>query len=114
MATYTANGVLKPNTGAAPGTVGYVQNNYFVSSGSNVSPNTKSSVKGDHIFNEKHRISGYYGYNREQLEPGSGGPPTLPGLYSNYNDTRQAQRRVPLQLGLDVESHQAQPLLRGR
>jgi hypothetical protein len=90
LAAYTANGVLKPNTGAVPGTVDYVQNNYFVSSGSNVSPNTKISVKGDHIFNEKHRISGYYGYNREQMEPGPGGPPTLPGLYSTYNDLRQA------------------------
>lgn len=90
LAAYTANGALKPNNGAAPGTIGYVQNNYFVSSGTNVSPNTKSSVKGDHIFTEKHRISGYYGYNRESVEPGSGGPPTLPGLYSNYNDTRQA------------------------
>ena len=56
----------------------------------NVTPNTKISVKGDHIFNEKHRISGYYGYNREKVEPGSGGPPTLPGFYSTYNDTRQA------------------------
>lgn len=90
LAAYTANGILKPNTGALPGTVGYVQNNYFVSSGSNVSPNTKSSIKGDHVFNEKHRISGYYGYNREQVEPGAGGPPTLPGNYSTYNDTRQA------------------------
>jgi hypothetical protein len=47
LAAYTANGVLKPNTGAAPGTVGYILNNYFVSSGSNVSPNTKISIKGD-------------------------------------------------------------------
>lgn len=90
LAAYTANGVLKPNNGAAPGTIGYVQNNYLVSSGTNVSPNTKISVKGDHVFNEPHRISGYYGYNRESTEPGPAGPPTLPGLYSNYNDTRQA------------------------
>lgn len=90
LAAYTANGALKPNNGAAPGTIGYVQNNYLVSSGTNVSPNTKISVKGDHVFNERHRISGYYGYNRESTEPGPAGPPTLPGLYSNYNDTRQA------------------------
>lgn len=90
LAAYTANGVLKPNNGAAPGTIGYVKNNYFVSNGTNVSPNTKTSIKGDHIFNEKHRISGYYGYNRESIQPGPLGPPTLPGLYSNYNDSRQA------------------------
>ncbi len=90
LAAYTANGVLKPNNGALPGTIGYVQNNYLVSNGTNVSPNTKVSIKGDHVFNDKHRISGYYGYNRESTEPGPAGPPTLPGLYSNYNDTRQA------------------------
>ncbi len=90
LTAYTANGVLKPNNGALPGTVGYVQNNYLVSSGTNISPNTKSSIKGDHVFNDHHRISGYYGYNRESLEPGASGPPALPGLYANYNDTRQA------------------------
>jgi len=61
-----------------------------VSNGTNVSPNTKVSIKGDHLFNDKHRISGYYGYNRESIEPGTSGPPTLPGNYSNYNDLRQA------------------------
>ncbi|MCC6395336.1 MAG: TonB-dependent receptor, partial [Bryobacterales bacterium] len=90
LAAYTSNGALKPNTGAAPGTIGYVSNNYFVSNGTNVSPNTKISVKGDHIFSEKHRISAYYGYNRESIQPGPNGPPTLPGLYSNYNDLTQS------------------------
>jgi outer membrane receptor protein involved in Fe transport len=89
LAAYTANGTLKPNTGAVPGTIGYVNNNYFVANGTNVNPNTKISVKGDHIFSEKHRISGYYGYNRRSMEPGPNGPPTLPGLYSNYNDLQQ-------------------------
>ena len=46
LAAYTANGVLKPNTGAAPGTVGYVQNNYFVSSGSNVSSQHQDQRQG--------------------------------------------------------------------
>jgi outer membrane receptor protein involved in Fe transport len=90
LQAYTANGILKPNNGAAPGTIGYVQNNYIVSNGTNVSPNTKISVKGDHLFNERHRISGYYGYNRQSIEPGPSGPPTLPGLYSTYNDLTQA------------------------
>ena len=89
LAAYTANGVLKPNNGAAPGTNAYVLNNYFVTSGTEVRPNNKISIKGDHVFNEKHRISGYYGYNRESIAPGAAGPPTLPGLYSTYNDTRQ-------------------------
>lgn len=90
LSAFTQNGSLKPNTGAAPGTVGYISNNYLVANGTNVSPNTKISIKGDHQFNDHHRISGYYGYNRESVQPGPNGPPTLPGLFSNYNDTQQA------------------------
>ena len=90
LTAYTGNGALTPNRGFAPGTIGNVNNNFLVSSGTNVSPNTKISAKGDHTFNERHRISGYYGYNREEVQPGPNGPPTLPGLYSNYNDTQQA------------------------
>ena len=88
LAAFQASGVLKPNNGAAPGTNAYVNNNYFVSNGSQVSPETKFSVKGDHIFSERDRISGYYGYGRQSVEPGGDGPPQLPGLYANYNDTR--------------------------
>ena len=82
-------GQLVPNNGAAPGTVGYVNNNYLVNSGSQVSPVNKWSIKGDHVFSERDRISGYYGYNRQSMEPGADGAPTLPGLYANYNDLRQ-------------------------
>ena len=90
LAAYTSGGTLAPNTGKAPGTIGYVNNNYLISSGTNLLPNTKISVKGDHTFNDKHRISSYYGYNREKVIPGANGPPTLPGNYTNYNDTQQA------------------------
>src|SRR5207245_1571755 len=82
-------GVLKPNNGAAPGSVAYVNNNYFITNGTQVAPTNKWSIKGDHVFNEKHRISGYYGYDREALTPGADGPATLPGNYTNYNDLRQ-------------------------
>lgn len=78
-----------PNNGAAPGTVGYVQNNFLVTNGSVVKPNTKISVKGDHVFNEKSRISGYWGYNRTSEKPGTNGPADLPGNFVNYNDTRR-------------------------
>src|SRR6266404_2682920 len=57
LATYTQSGILKPNNGSAPGTAGYVQNNYLVTNGTQISPNTKWSIKGDHIFNDKQRIS---------------------------------------------------------
>ena len=89
LGAFTSGGKLTPNNGAAPGTLGYVRNNYFVSSGSEVRPNTKFSLKGDHAFNDRHRMSGYYGYNRTSVVPSSVGPATLPGNYSNYNDTQR-------------------------
>jgi hypothetical protein len=89
LGVFQASGVLTPNNGAAPGTVGYINNNYIVANGSQVAPVNKWSIKGDHIFNEKHRISGYYGNDRESLVPGADGPATLPGLYSSYNDLHQ-------------------------
>jgi hypothetical protein len=76
-----------PNTGARPGTVDYVTNNYLISKGTEVRPNTKLSVKGDHVFSERSRISGYWGYNRSSEVPGPNGPNDLPGLFVNYNDT---------------------------
>ncbi len=90
LKVFQTSGQLTPNTGAAPGTVGYVNNNYIIANGSNVQPINKFSIKGDHVFNDKHRISGYYGYDRESTVPGPDGPATLPGFYSNYNDLRQS------------------------
>src|SRR5262249_29712347 len=92
LAAFQANGgLLKPNAPTAiPGTFGYVSNNYIIANGTNVQPVDKRSIKGDHLFNEKHRISGYYGYDRESVVPGPDGPPTLPGNYTNYNDLQQA------------------------
>ena len=86
---FQTSGVLKPNIAATPGTVGYVTNNYAITNGSQVAPVNKWSLKGDHIFSDKHRISGYYGNDREKLIPGAEGPATLPGLYTNYNDLTQ-------------------------
>lgn len=89
LKVFQTSGVLTPNTGAAPGTAAYVNNNYIIANGTQVQPVNKWSIKGDHLFNEKQRISGYYGYDREGVIPGPDGPPTLPGLYSNYNDLHQ-------------------------
>jgi len=89
IGVFQTSGKLTPNTGAAPGTVGYVNNNFTVANGSQVAPINKFSIKGDHIFSTRDRISGYYGYDREYLKPGADGPSTLPGLYTNYNDLRQ-------------------------
>jgi hypothetical protein len=89
LGVFQQSGVLTANNGALPGTVGYVNNNYIIANGSQVQPINKVSIKGDHLFNEKHRISGYYGWDRESTVPGADGPATLPGNYSNYNDLHQ-------------------------
>jgi hypothetical protein len=90
LGVFQGSGILTANNGAAPGTNAYVINNYRVLTGTQVAPVNKTSIKGDHIFNGKHRISGYYAHDREQLTPGPDGPATLPGLYTNYNDLLQA------------------------
>src|SRR5579885_27042 len=81
-----AGGKLMPNTGAIPGTSAYVRANYLITQGLQLNPWDKFSVKGDHIFSERDRISGYYGRNRIYLKPGPNGPATLPGYYTTYND----------------------------
>jgi hypothetical protein len=91
LGVFQTSGILQPNAPSAiPGSVGYVTNNYIIATGTNVQPVDKRSIKGDHVFNEKHRISGYYGFDRESITPGPEGPVTLPGLYSNNNDLQQA------------------------
>ena len=53
LGAYQGSLVLKPNNGAAPGTSAYVRNNYLVTQGTELAPQTKFSIKGDHIFSEK-------------------------------------------------------------
>ena len=89
LGVFQTSGMLTPNNGAAPGTAAYVANNFLVTSGTQIYPVNKLSIKGDHIFNEKHRLSGYWGHDREHQTPGPDGPATLPGLYTNYNDLTQ-------------------------
>jgi hypothetical protein len=89
LGVFQGSGPLTPNNGAAPGTAAYVNNNFLETSGTQVYPVNKESVKIDHIFSQKHRISGYYGHDSEHQTAGPDGPPTLPGLYSTYNDLVQ-------------------------
>ena len=62
----------------------------YNSVGTNKNDAYSYDLKGDHIFNDRHRISGYYAHDREHQTPGPDGPATLPGLYTNYNDLVQA------------------------
>lgn len=84
---YESGGKLRPNNGATPGSLAYVTNNYFITSGTVLAPQNKFSIKGDHVFSEKNRLSGYVGINRTYENPGANGPNTLPGYYTSYNDT---------------------------
>jgi len=90
LGVFQSSGALAPNNGGVPGTAAYVTNNLLETSGTQVYPVNKESIKGDHIFGPRHRISGYYGHDREHQTPGPDGPPTLPGNYSTYNDLVQA------------------------
>ena len=114
LSVFQASGSIAPNNGAAPGTAAYISNNYLVTTGTQIYPVNKWSIKGDHVFNDKHRISGYYGYDREHQTPGPDGPPTLPGNLFQLQRPRAGHRRGPLQLDLDPQPHQDQPLLCGR
>lgn len=81
---------VKPNRGALPGTVGYVQNNYISDTGSLVSPSDKGSVKVDHIIRNNHRLGFLFNITRFRQIPGPDGPPGLPaplwnGVESFFN-----------------------------
>ena len=81
---------MVPNIPVTPGTSGYVRSNYLINQGTDLAPVNKLSAKGDHIFSEKNRLSGYAGINRTYVTPGpQGGQGVLPGLYPDYNDTQR-------------------------
>ncbi len=78
-----------PNAAGAPGTYSYVNQNYKSLTGSSQAPWTKWSVKLDHNFSEKHKISGLYNYALSEVLPGPDGPPGLPLSVSNFRFTNQ-------------------------
>ena len=91
---------LTPNLSAAPGTSAYVRSNYLINTGTNLEPVNKYSVKGDHIFSEKDRISGYSGINRTFVIAGRARwPGSSAGLLRGLQRYPTAQRGVPHELG---------------
>ncbi len=85
---YVGQSIL-PNAAGAPGTYAYVNRNYRVGTGSTLTPWTKWSIKLDHNFNDRHKISGLYNYALSEVLPGVDGPPTLPLTVSNFRYTNQ-------------------------
>ncbi len=68
----------QPNRGFAPGTSGYVRNNYLVSGGTQVTPTDKYSVKADQILGSKQRVSFLWNTTVFRNKPGPAGAPGLP------------------------------------
>ncbi|MGE0131815.1 MAG: carboxypeptidase regulatory-like domain-containing protein [Blastocatellales bacterium] len=85
---YVGNTVF-PNSAGAPGTYAYVNQNFRSTAGSSLFPWTKWSVKLDHNFNERHKISGLYNYGLSEVLPGVDGFPQLPASVSNFRFTQQ-------------------------
>ncbi len=69
---------VAPNRGFAPGTSGYVRQNYLVTGGTEVTPTDKWSVKGDQLFGNNHRLSFLWNTTEFRRKPGPAGPPGLP------------------------------------
>ena len=81
--------------------------------GTQVYPVNKLSIKGDHVFNEKQRISGYYGMiasNRRRPD----GPPTLPGTLLQLQRSESRAQTYSASVGTGPSVHQDQSLLRRR
>ncbi len=80
---------VAPNAAGAPGTYGYVNQNYRSFAGSSLFPWTKWSVKVDHNFNDRHKISGLYNYGLSEVLPGVDGFPRLAATVSDFRYTTQ-------------------------
>lgn len=67
-----------PNRGFAPGTSGYVRQNYIVTGGTEITPTDKWSVKGDQLLGANHRVGFLWNMTQFRRKPGANGPPGLP------------------------------------
>ena len=112
LAVFQASGVAEAQHRRRPGTVGYVTNNYLITNGTQVQPDQQVQHQGrPHLQRRSTASPATTDTIARTQMPGPDGPPRCPALYTNYNDLHAGQRRVPLQLGPDVEPHQVQPLL---
>jgi hypothetical protein len=82
--------ILRPNSGAPPGTSDYVRNNYINNVGTILDPWTKFSIKADHNFSQNDRVSFLYNYGLHESVPGAEG---FPGLPNPLNTTRRGRQK---------------------
>ncbi len=83
---------VKPNRGAAPGTIDYIRNNYIATGGSLLSPQNKYSLKVDHNVTDKHHLAFFYNNSNFNQAVGPGGPPGMPlPLYTGQVQTFETE-----------------------
>jgi hypothetical protein len=78
-----ARGVLVPNQNAAPGTFGYINNNFKSDGGVTKETTHKLSLKVDHQLSNNQRISYLFNRSNNDVGPGSSGPVGLPAPFNN-------------------------------
>ena len=79
-----ARSVLVPNQGAAPGTFGYVNNNYVSEGRSTVETTNKYSLKIDHTLNNTNRVAYVFNRTANEIKPGPNGATGLPAPFSDF------------------------------
>src|SRR5687767_7241868 len=79
-----ARSVLVPNQGAAPGTFGYVNNNYVSEGRSTVETTNKYSLKIDHTLSNTNRVAYVFNRTANEIKPGPNGATGLPTPFSDF------------------------------
>jgi hypothetical protein len=80
-----AKSVLVPNQGAAPGTFGYVNNNYASEGRSTIETTNKYSLKVDHTLSNTNRVAYVFNRTRNGLKAGPNGASGLPAPFSDFS-----------------------------
>jgi hypothetical protein len=74
-----ARPIAVPNRpGLVPGTTEFVRLNYQVQGGQIENPQDKFSLRGDHLFNERHRVSAFFNITEFNQRLSASGAPGLP------------------------------------
>ena len=78
--------VLVPNTGAAPGTFGYVNNNFVSEGKSTIETTNKYSLKIDHTLSNTNRVAYVFNRTNNRVKAGPDGAPGLPAPFSDFSE----------------------------
>jgi carboxypeptidase family protein len=80
-----ARSVLVPNQGGAPGTFGYVNNNYASEGKSTIETTNKYSLKVDHTLSNTNRVAYVFNRTRNGIKAGPEGASGLPAPFSDFS-----------------------------